>query len=71
VSLLAGDDPFGAGGGDHAHTGTSAGIDRVGLPPTYYWDTAAGAWHVTPGCHGVMVGSSSRDLPLRGSTCRG
>jgi beta-glucosidase len=36
-----------------------------------YWDTAAGGWRVAPGCYGVAVGSSSRDLPLRGSTCRG
>jgi beta-glucosidase len=42
VSLLAGDDPFGVGGGDHAHTGTSAGIERVGLPPTYYSDGPVG-----------------------------
>jgi hypothetical protein len=38
VSLLAGDDPFGVGGGQHSHTGTSTGIDRVGLPTTYYSD---------------------------------
>jgi beta-glucosidase len=36
-----------------------------------YWDTAAGGWRVAPGCYAVAVGSSSRDLPLRGSTCRG
>ena len=36
-----------------------------------YWDTAAGAWRVAPGCSAVMVGSSSRDLPLRGSNCSG
>jgi beta-glucosidase len=35
VSLLAGDDPFAVGGGDHTHTGTSDGIARVGLRPTY------------------------------------
>ena len=42
MSLLAGDDTFGAGGGDHAHTGTSAGVERVGLPPTYYSDGPVG-----------------------------
>ena len=31
-----------------------------------YWDTAAGGWRVAPGCYRVMVGSSSRELPLRG-----
>jgi beta-glucosidase len=30
-----------------------------------YWDTSTGAWRVAPGCYRVMVGSSSRDLPLR------
>jgi beta-glucosidase len=31
-----------------------------------YWDTASGAWTVAPGCYGVAVGTSSRDLPLQG-----
>jgi beta-glucosidase len=31
-----------------------------------YWDAGAGAWRVAPGCYRVMVGSSSRDLPLQG-----
>ena len=34
------------------------------------WDTAADAWRVTPGCYGVRVGGSSRDLPLGGSVGR-
>src|SRR3954447_21173492 len=38
VSLLAGDDLFGAAGGADQHTGTSNGIDRVALPNTYYSD---------------------------------
>src|SRR5436305_13376839 len=38
ISLLAGDDPFGAGGGANSHTGTSDGIARLGLPTTYYSD---------------------------------
>ena len=42
VSLLAGDDPFAVGGGDHTHTGTSNGVDRVGLAPTYYSDGPVG-----------------------------
>jgi beta-glucosidase len=36
-----------------------------------HWDTAAGAWKVAGGCYRVMVGSSSRDLPLRGAFPRG
>jgi beta-glucosidase len=44
------------------------GVDRRALP---YWDTGAGGWRVAPGCYHVMVGSSSRNLPLRGVTCRG
>jgi beta-glucosidase len=31
-----------------------------------YWDTSGHDWRVAPGCDSVMVGSSSRDLPLRG-----
>lgn len=36
-----------------------------------YWDTASGDWRVAPGCYEVKVGSSSRDLPLRGRVARG
>jgi beta-glucosidase len=36
-----------------------------------YWDTRVGAWRVGPGCYRVIVGSSSRDLPLRGAFGRG
>ncbi|MFC5730043.1 MULTISPECIES: beta-glucosidase family protein [Nocardioides] len=35
------------------------------------WDTAADDWRVVPGCYGVRVGGSSRDLPLSGSVDRG
>src|SRR5947207_3497705 len=42
ISLLAGDDPFGVGGGDHSHTGTSDGVPRVDLPTTYYSDGPVG-----------------------------
>jgi beta-glucosidase len=37
-------------------------LDRRSLS---YWDTAAQAFRVLPGCDTVMVGSSSRELPLR------
>ena len=30
-----------------------------------HWDTSVGAWRADPGCYGVLVGRSSRDLPLR------
>ncbi|MGZ4178946.1 MAG: beta-glucosidase [Solirubrobacteraceae bacterium] len=42
-----------------------------------HWDTASGTWQVTPGCYGVDVGRSSRDLPLTatlavgGASCPG
>src|SRR3954451_12073783 len=42
VSLLAGDDLFGAAGGEHSHTGTGTGVDRVGLPPMYLSDGPVG-----------------------------
>ena len=35
------------------------------------WDPAADEWRVVPGCYGVRVGGSSRDLPLSGSIGRG
>src|SRR3954454_23949620 len=31
-----------------------------------HWDTAKSAWVATPGCYGVFVGGSSRELPLQG-----
>jgi beta-glucosidase len=42
-----------------------------------YWDTASDGWRIARGCADVMVGSSSRALPLRGvlavggASCRG
>jgi beta-glucosidase len=39
------------------------------LPPRAfsYWNTAAGAWQVAPGCYTIAVGDSSTDQPLTGS----
>jgi beta-glucosidase len=43
---------------------------RVGFPldtrALAYWNTATGRWSVAAGCDPVMVGSSSRELPLKG-----
>jgi len=36
-----------------------------------YWDVNRSSWVVAPGCYGVMVGSSSRDLPLNDVIARG
>ncbi|HEY1594064.1 MAG TPA: glycoside hydrolase family 3 C-terminal domain-containing protein [Thermoleophilaceae bacterium] len=41
-----------------------------------YWDTGAGDWRIAPGCYGVMVGRSSRDIVRRatlavGASCPG
>jgi beta-glucosidase len=36
-----------------------------------YWDAGTGRWRVAPGCYGVYVGRSSRDLPLSGVIARG
>jgi beta-glucosidase len=30
-----------------------------------HWDDATGSWQIAPGCYRVMLGSSSRDTPLR------
>src|SRR5438876_1111500 len=45
ISLPAGDDPFGVGGGADSHTGTSDGLPRVGLPNTYNSDGPEGQRH--------------------------
>ena len=42
ISLLAGDDLGGVGGGEGQHTGTSNGIPRVGLPTMYLSDGPVG-----------------------------
>jgi beta-glucosidase len=48
---------------------------RVTLPLDFrsfaYWSTAAGTWQVAPGCYQVMIGRSSRDLPLSGTVAIG
>jgi beta-glucosidase len=36
-----------------------------------YWDVSTNGWRVARGCYRVYVGSSSRDLPLRGVVSRG
>ena len=35
ISLLGGDERSGVAGGPGSHTGTSDGVERVGLPTTY------------------------------------
>ncbi|MBA2346863.1 MAG: glycoside hydrolase family 3 C-terminal domain-containing protein, partial [Solirubrobacterales bacterium] len=61
------------------------GFERVTLPPGgrrrvrfplderafSFWDTRADGWRVAPGCYGVAVGASSRELALRGTIARG
>jgi beta-glucosidase len=42
ISLLAGDDVTGVGGGEHAHTGTGDGVPRLDVPTTYYSDGPVG-----------------------------
>lgn len=36
-----------------------------------YWDTGRQEWRVAPGCYRVMVGPSSRDLPLSAMIAQG
>jgi beta-glucosidase len=40
---------------------------RLGLRSFAHWDTSTGSWRADPGCYGVRVGFSSRNLPLRGA----
>ena len=40
----------------------SLGVESGALA---YWSEAARGWRVAPGCYGVMVGHSSRDISLR------
>ena len=35
-----------------------------------HWDVSTNSWQVAPGCYRVMVGSSSRNLPLSGVIAR-
>ncbi len=42
ISLLGGDDLGGVAGGAGTHTGTSDGIDRLGVPTVYFSDGPAG-----------------------------
>jgi beta-glucosidase len=42
ISLLAGDELTGVQGREGSHTGTSNGIERVGLPPVYFSDGPVG-----------------------------
>lgn len=46
-----------------------SGIATVDLPARAFsvWDTPKHAWVQRKGCYTIMVGGSSRDLPLRGS----
>lgn len=42
ISLLGGDELSGVAGGEGTHTGTSDGIERVGIPTIYFSDGPAG-----------------------------
>jgi beta-glucosidase len=42
ISLLAGDELTGVSGREGTHTGTSDGVERVGLPPVYFSDGPVG-----------------------------
>ena len=42
IGLLAGDEVFGVTGAEGTHTGTSNGVERVGLPPVYFSDGPVG-----------------------------
>jgi beta-glucosidase len=42
IGLLAGDELFGVRGAEDSHTGTSDGVERIGLPPVYFTDGPVG-----------------------------
>lgn len=42
IGLLAGDELTGVAGAEGTHTGTSDGVERVGLPPVYFSDGPVG-----------------------------
>lgn len=43
----------------------------IGARDLSYWDTASESWRIAPGCVQVMIGTSSRDLPLHGLLAEG
>ena len=64
ISLLAGDELFGVTGGAGTHIGTSNGVERVGLPTTYYSDGPVGVRS------GQATGCRRRYRSRRHSTAR-
>ena len=56
ISLLGGDDLSGAAGAEGSHTGTSDGIERLGIPTIYLSDGPAG---VRSGSATAMPSSSA------------
>ena len=42
ISLLGGDERFGVAGAEDTHTGTSTGVERLGLPTIYFSDGPVG-----------------------------
>ncbi len=43
----------------------------LGTRALSYWDDAGAGWRVAPGCYRVMLGGSSRELPLEAVFGRG
>jgi beta-glucosidase len=50
----------------HRHRTVTMTLDASSFS---YWDTSAQSWRIAPGCDTIMVGSSSRELPLRHRVC--
>jgi len=50
----------------HRHRTVTISLDAGAFS---YWDTSAQGWRLAPGCDTIMVGGSSRQLPLRRRVC--
>jgi beta-glucosidase len=60
ISLLGGDELSGVAGGEGTHTGTSDGVDRLGIPTIYFSDGPSGtrSGHATAFPSPIAVGAS-------------
>ena len=70
ISLLAGDELTGVSGREGSHTGTSNGVDRVGLPPVFSPHRGYGYLGVPPGSAPALLVGPFADAPTFCATLR-